>query len=408
MSDRFEKIIASVFLAGVIVCIVIISFGTLSNKEGATLSLLLTILSVIASWIFARIYAESQHEKAIAEVKELHNENLRTYALKAAEKVNNLSQQLNRLSLYIEEELQNSEYDGDSEALSAKEERLESAIHMIGMLKSINDTSLSDWQGVIGDEIEEQREEQEERAEELRTLVERVERLWSENQAESVSATDLNNKINSLRKEIKVAVGGLSGSHIPSTRTKKKVRREVETVCPNCKTSNPYVQRARKNSVKNIVCPECSVTLISRYSPEIDDFQVDQAGPKEESVYCPNGECKHPFKVMLDVQPHAKSIVACDSCGEKVGLKRKIDGSVSISVPQGNSFGGVIDEEFLDRVDELLPEQPWPKDTHKAIASKLNSSNGSVQKAIKELIRRGSYKEQIDGKLYELKEYDGE
>ena len=406
MSDRFEKIVAGGFLLGVVVCISIISLGSLSNKEGAILSLLLTVLSIIASWIFARIYAESQHEKAISEVKEMHNENLRTYALKAAEKVNNLSQQLNRLSLYLEEELQNSDYDGDSDALSGKEERLESAVHMIGMLKSINDTSLSDWQGVIGEEIEEQREEQEERAEELRLLVERVERLWSENYVDSVSSADLNRKINSLRKEIKVAVGGFTGSHIPSTRTKKKVRREVEIVCPNCETSNPYVQRARKNSVKNIVCTECSVTLISRYSPEIDDFKVDQAGPKEELVSCPNQDCKQPFKVILDTQPNAKSIISCDSCGQKIGLKRKFDGSVTASISQGHSFGGLVDEEFIDKVDELLPEQPWPKDTHKAIATQLKSSNGAVQKAIRELIRRGLYKEQIDGKLYELKEYE--
>lgn len=404
MPERFEKIIAGGFLLGVVVCVFIISLGSLTNKEGAILSLLLTILSVIASWIFARLYAESQHSQAISEVKEMHNENLRTYALKAAEKVNNLSLQLNRLSVYIEEELQNSDYESDSEALSAKEERLESAIHIIAMLKSVNDTSLSDWQGVIGDEIEEQREEQEERVQELEALVEKVERLWSENKTESVSAAELNNKINSLRKEIKVAVGGFSGSHLPTTRVKKKVRREIEIHCPSCGTLNPYVQRARTNSVKNVVCQSCSVTMVSRYVPDTDDFKVDQAGPKEERLSCPNQECKQPFKVMLDVLPHSKSLISCDRCSRKIGLKRKIDGSVSVSLTEGHSFDGLVDEEFITQVDQLLPEQPWPKDVHKAIAATLNSSNAAVQKAIRQLIIQGKYKEQIDGVLYELKE----
>jgi hypothetical protein len=39
------------------------------------------------------------------------------------------------------------------EALQAREERIESAIHLIRTLKSVNDTSLSDWEGVIGDEL---------------------------------------------------------------------------------------------------------------------------------------------------------------------------------------------------------------------------------------------------------------
>lgn len=51
MSNKFEKIIASGFLLGVAVCVGIISLGSLSAKEGAILSLLLTIMSVMASWI---------------------------------------------------------------------------------------------------------------------------------------------------------------------------------------------------------------------------------------------------------------------------------------------------------------------------------------------------------------------
>lgn len=404
MTDKFEKIIAIGFLVGVVVCISIISLGSLTNKEGAILSLLLTILSVIASWIFARMYSDSQHAQAITEVKEMHNENLRTYALKAAEKVNNLSQQLNRLSVYIEEELQNTDHDSDTEALSSKEERLESTIHMIAMLKSVNDTSLSDWQGVIGEEIEEQREEQVEREEELRDLVARVERLWTENQNDGISETDVNQKINSLRKEIKVAVGSISGTHITPSRVKSKTRRTIDMNCPNCGEESSYEQRARKNSAKPIVCGGCSVALISRFNPEIDEFYIEQAGPKEELLSCPNDKCKEPFKVMLDTQSHSKTSISCDSCEKIVTIKRDVSGEALTSIAKLASSERVVDEEFINKVDELLPDQPWPKHVHKAISAKTGSSKAATQKAIRELIRRGIYKEQIDGKLYELNE----
>ena len=97
-----------------------------------------------------------------------HRTNLRTYALKAAEKVTNLSNELSRLSAYLQQELDYTDYRNTEEELQAKEERLESAIRLLSTLKSVNDTSLSDWQGVIGDELAEQREQIHEREQELR------------------------------------------------------------------------------------------------------------------------------------------------------------------------------------------------------------------------------------------------
>lgn len=107
----------------------------------------------------SHIYAQTSQKLAVQEVKEFHQANLRTYALKAAEKVNNLSNELNLLSVYLQQELDSADYDSTDEELLAKEERLESAIHIINTLKSVNDTALSDWEGVIGDELDQQRVE---------------------------------------------------------------------------------------------------------------------------------------------------------------------------------------------------------------------------------------------------------
>ena len=121
----------------------------------------------------------------------MHNENLRTYALKAAEKVNNLSEQLNRLSLYLEDDLQE-----ESNYSESSNQRIISAIHMIAMLKSVNDTSLSDWQGVIGEEIEEHRKEAEEREIILTNLMDKVERLWGSYEQDAITSDKVDKRIN--------------------------------------------------------------------------------------------------------------------------------------------------------------------------------------------------------------------
>jgi len=165
------------FVAGIVVCIYIINQGKMTDRESAMLGVLVTILSVLASWIITEMYGTAQYKEAIQDVREEYRNNLRTYALNAADKVNNLSNELNKLSNYLEEELVYTDYRSTDEELLAKEERIQSAIHLIRTLKSVNDTALRDWEGVIGEELDQRREEQEEKEEDLKELVARVESL---------------------------------------------------------------------------------------------------------------------------------------------------------------------------------------------------------------------------------------
>jgi len=48
-------------------------------------------------------------------VQERSQANLRTYALKASEKVNNLSSELNKLAVYLEDELNYTEYNSSGD-----------------------------------------------------------------------------------------------------------------------------------------------------------------------------------------------------------------------------------------------------------------------------------------------------
>ena len=164
MSSLIKGLIV-LFLAGIGACIYSIGTGDLTNRESALLSVLLTFLSILAAWIVSHFYSASQHRKAIDEVKEFHRTNLRTYAIKAAEKVTNLSNQLNRLSVYLQEALEKSDSEHINEELLEKNVRIESAAYLVNTLMSMNDNALSDWDGVIGDLLDQQREEIREREE---------------------------------------------------------------------------------------------------------------------------------------------------------------------------------------------------------------------------------------------------
>jgi hypothetical protein len=161
-----------IFLAslvvGVAVCIRTIGQGHTTASERFLLSVVLTALSAVASWTTSYYYASYSSGK-----------NLKVFARKAAEKVTNLSNELDRLSIYLQGELEADEYETPTHTLLARDLRIEGAIHIVNTLKSVNDGSLSDWQGVIGDEISAQRERQQEYKEELSELLERFESLYA-------------------------------------------------------------------------------------------------------------------------------------------------------------------------------------------------------------------------------------
>lgn len=61
----------------------------------------------------------------------------------------------------------------------------------------------------------------------------------------------------------------------------------------------------------------------------------------------------------------------------------------------------VLTEEFIKKVKENLPSQPWPIGTHTKVAKLLNEFTPKVSQAIYELIKRGDFYEQKNGVLYD-------
>ena len=106
MKDNFTKVVILILVGGVIACIAYIGNAELTNREASLVSIVLTLLSIVGSYLISQFFSTQSYQRAIEQVKEQHAENLRTYALNAAEKVDNLSNELNRLSIYLEEELE--------------------------------------------------------------------------------------------------------------------------------------------------------------------------------------------------------------------------------------------------------------------------------------------------------------
>jgi hypothetical protein len=58
--------------------------------------------------------------------------------------------------------------------------------------------------------------------------------------------------------------------------------------------------------------------------------------------------------------------------------------------------------EFIERVNEVLPEQPWPKEIHLEVAEKLGCTSSRVSRAIKHLMNSGRRYMQVEGELFTL------
>lgn len=395
MSNFVKYCIAGAFFLGIGFCLYLISTGSLSANEVAVLSIVLTFLSVLATWILTHMYSQSQHKKAIEEVEESHRKNLRTYALKAAEKVNNLSTQLSRLATYLEGSLEESDDERLREDLLSKRERIESSIQIVDMLKSMNDNALSDWEGVIGDELDEQRELQAERDEKIRELIERFETI-SESQIDTQmyaqdSTQALTKEIDSLRRDLRsIAVNlGLTPIRLARSSERKPRRETVETPCPACGENLSYKQRANPKSIKSFKCKSCNTKIISRYDVE-KGFILEKRHMAQEQITCPS--CNTVCEVELDTYPNSSVVVQCDNCKHNMTVTRTIDG-IRIKAK-------ALTNDIVELVKNSLPPQPWPGGIHKTVADKLGLSHGLVSEAISKLIRMGVFNPQVDGRIY--------
>jgi hypothetical protein len=345
-------------IAGMLFCLYLISTKTTTSTEAILLSLFLTTLSIVGSWIASKYYSEYSF-----------NRNQRLFALKASEKVFNLSNELERLSLFLNQELENEDNVNINEALQLKDARIGAAIHIINTLRSVNDRSLSDWQGVIGDEIKAQREKQEEREKELQLFIDRLEFLTNEEPIRNPSTGELDSaeifkEIKSLKKDISFLASQFGGMPIRRQKKYQQNSISIENRCPLCNKLIVYKQKPVQE-IFALKCPMCDGKLISMY--ENDDFILKSRLPKIEKVNCQS--CNIELSIETDPLPGWYIETTCDNCGSTLRVYRNREGVFSKVVTKLLKID--LTEAMIDSVRKSLPDQPWEKGIHKNVASEL-------------------------------------
>lgn len=353
---KFQKIMLSCIAAVLTILIVaIILFvgktDNLSSQENVLFNVLLTIFSIFISVIISQFYFDSSRQAGIEEIKRDYQSTTKLYAQKAAEKVDNLSNELTKLSVYLQQS-DDRNFDTQTQLLIS-EEKIRSAIHIIETLKSVNDKSLSDWRGVIPEEeIDEQNEARAERESEFLQVLDSYTQLINKPRPEVVADENsiepiIHQEIGDLSKKIDQIATSIIGTPMrKASYEMKKV--DIVANCPACSQEIEYKQKPTKDSQRQVVCQECNSKFLSTWDPEVNRFRLE--------VYA-LGKAKGPATV-----PAAP-----------------------------------LTEATIQLVKRELPEQPWPKGISKDIATKLGISHTEVRRAVKELIKRGVFKPQANG-----------
>jgi hypothetical protein len=374
---------------GIVVCLAVITFRQATPTESLLISLFLTVLSMLASWFASRYYSELSFA-----------ESLRLFALKASEKVDNLSNELTRLSLFLQDQdnMVQEEQTPEHQIL-AWEIKNDAAIHIINTLKSINDRSLSDWQGVIGDELNAQRQQRVEQEEEISALIERVESLYSTQSAtmrqEGSDARTLRLEIESIKGDLRRLTTQMTGVPFQRHRSPLPPLLPIRCPCPECSAVLQYQQRPRIGKTKTIKCDNCHKRFISRFDGT--KFALHARQSLVETIECP--QCHEKMALEVDELPGGLTTeTTCSGCAIRLRVCR---GTAGLKVTQVSSRDSnqSFDEHTFEYVKNALPAQPWPKGIHECVANELNLPSSIVSKIITELIRRGVFQPQVDGRV---------
>lgn len=372
-------------IAGAFVTIVALSRGQQTPNEALLLSILLTFLSVAAGWLITHTFYQDDRRQQIAAVRREYEQSLEVYAVKASEKLINLSNQIGRLIDFMEGENYAS-YGEEKESYRLLCERQRATTHMLHTLRSMNDTSLSDWEGVIGDRLDAKRRLDEQRNYDINELLETMRDATKSEVNSALSEGELGKYIKELRSLT------TSGSSLPPAHRALS----VVLSCPVCAKSIRLKTNSKGFVRKTAAtCTACGTQLAIIDGKTANPY-LSKRERKAEAAAC--AYCSVVTPVLLDNVSPAQSSFRCGACGQVSVAHRTLDGILVKAPPERQPPpASITDEHLLDRVLMLLPRQPWPTGVHRDIAAKLDVTPTLVGKVIQELIKQGRVHHQIDG-----------
>lgn len=374
-----------------------------SPSKAVLLKALLAVLAIVGAWLASRYYSEWNFKK-----------NLRDFAMKDAERVDSLSDQLDKLSVYLQQGLNSGDYPSPGQQLMAKDLRMEAAIHIIQTLKSVNDRSLNEWGEVIGEVVSAHREDRERKEEHLRDLVDRLEALAPGYETDLPALRDgsssaLQSQMDSIRSEVRLFASQM-GVPVRLAASPSKPEGTALAQCPSCGSSIEYRQQPKTGTVKSVRCPTCDQRLLSTFDGT--SFTLDVRRNVRENVTCL--KCGIQYPIELGNWLGAITNSSCPSCGLQIKITRSRSGAnvkaerqvgppmlePPSQLPSEPDMEPGDLEELMAKVRQGLPPQPWPKGMSRKLARELGLAHSQVNRIISELIRRGEFKPQVDGKMY--------
>lgn len=109
----------------------------------------------------------------------------------------------------------------------------------------------------------------------------------------------------------------------------------------------------------------------------------------------------------LDAKRTSFIMNCCDAMAKKFQLTDvEVIGKRHLRRPYDDTKNKTIkhktmSSEFLDKIDSLLPKQPWKRGIHLQIAKEIGCDATEVSKSIKTLIASGKRNRQVDGIVYD-------
>jgi len=373
--------------AALVVCLFVSATAVLTNRESVLMGLFVATLSILVTWIVTHLYSRTDLHAMISATKKEYADNIRTFCIKAAEKVLNLSNELTRLRLRLETTLEDAQEAATSkEASTLLQERVIATIHLVDTLKSMNDTALSDWRGVIGEELQRQEVLEKRIADFSVELANLQKKLLSPGNVEPLQGhiEQIEEQVARLSRQLPFKV-----SKPPDAKN-----REIVTVpCHECGSPNPVRVRVHQGSRKLFECISCGTHIEIRRSAD-GHWAILPASPFFVSTECP--VCHNQIEGTIIDFPGAMKSLPCARCGSQVLVSRtRVGVNTKAKIPRS------VPKQLLDAVEARLPPQPREKGIDLVICKTLGLSRRMTNRIIQALIDQGRFRPQVDGKLLE-------
>lgn len=207
----------------------------------------------------------------------------------------------------------------------------------------------------------------------------------------------LRNELEGIRRDVRLLAAQVGGVPVRRMLKPKSPKEQVQRSCPACGATVVYKQRAKMRSFKLIRCPQCAKELYSRFGE--GGFALTENVEEQVETYCP--ECRGQLLARLGIVPGSRVEVLCKNCERNVQVRRLADSVGVVMVGEIGEPAPVVSEGLLEKVAATMPKQPWPDGTATAVAKEIGVSKRVMASAVNELIRRGTFRVQVDGKLYE-------